>query len=176
MTEKTIYLAGGCFWGVEHYLRRIPGVIRTRVGYANGQTDNPTYDLVCSQSTGHAETVEVVYDGDELELGDLLWLFFEIIDPTAVNRQGHDAGPQYRTGVYWSDSADQGQVEASLTELSRRIGSAVAVEGKVLTKFWPAEDYHQRYAERTGRGGRCSRVPRFGRAERGGEGSSPFRE
>ncbi|MDR1264642.1 MAG: peptide-methionine (R)-S-oxide reductase MsrB [Propionibacteriaceae bacterium] len=147
MRERTIHLAGGCFWGVEHYLRHLPGVIDSRVGYANGRTAAPTYETVCSQTTDHVETVEVVYDGDRLELGDLLWLFFEAIDPTAVDRQGPDRGRQYRSGVYWSDPDDRATVEAALVELSRRIGRPTAVEGRELVGFWPAEDYHQRYLE-----------------------------
>jgi peptide methionine sulfoxide reductase msrA/msrB len=154
MTDKTIYLAGGCFWGVEKYVGSIPGVIRTRVGYANGSTERPTYEAVCSQTTGHAETVEVTYDSDRLALDDLLFLFFEIIDPTSLNRQGNDHGTQYRTGIYWTDPADHLVVEAALAELRDRIATQVVVEAKPLTHFWPAEDYHQQYLDRNP-GGYC---------------------
>ncbi|MDR1511949.1 MAG: peptide-methionine (S)-S-oxide reductase MsrA, partial [Propionibacteriaceae bacterium] len=145
MTEKIIHLAGGCFWGVEKYVGLIPGVGRTRVGYANGSTERPTYEAVCSQTTGHAETVEVAYDPEQLSLDNLLFLFYEIIDPTSLNRQGNDHGTQYRTGVYWSDPLDQATVLASLDELSRRVAAPVAVEALPLASFWPAEDYHQDY-------------------------------
>ncbi|MDR1808714.1 MAG: peptide-methionine (S)-S-oxide reductase MsrA [Propionibacteriaceae bacterium] len=147
MTDKMIYLAGGCFWGVQKYLDLIPGVTATRVGYANGSTERPTYEAVCSQTTGHAETVEVAYDPGVLALGDLLFLFFEIIDPTSVDRQGNDHGPQYRTGVYWSDPADEPVVTAALAELQARSHGPVAVEGRPLAGFWPAEDYHQKYLD-----------------------------
>ena len=153
-----IYLAGGCFWGVEKYVGLIPGVVSTRVGYANGSRANPTYEEVCAQATGHAETVEVVYDSERLALDDLLFLFFDVIDPVAHNRQGNDEGPQYRTGVYWSDAADRPIVEAALQELRRRIGRPVAVEARPLTGFCPAEAYHQRYLDHRP-GGYCH-IPR----------------
>jgi peptide methionine sulfoxide reductase msrA/msrB len=154
MTDKTIYLAGGCFWGVEKYVGLIPGVVRTRVGYANGLTERPTYEAVCSQTTGHAETVEVTYDADRLALDDLLFLFFEVIDPTSLNRQGNDHGTQYRTGIFWTDPADQAVAEAALAELRQRIATQVVVEAQPLTRFWPAEDYHQHYLDRNP-GGYC---------------------
>ena len=92
--KKTIYLAGGCFWGVEQYFSCVNGVVETEVGYANGDTENPTYEEVCGRRTGHAETVKVVYEPDKIRLEQLLELFYQIIDPTAVNRQGNDRGPQ----------------------------------------------------------------------------------
>jgi methionine-S-sulfoxide reductase len=99
MKKSEIYLAGGCFWGTEHFLNLIDGVVSTEVGYANGTTENPTYQEVCKNNTGHAETVRVIYDADKISLEKILSLFFKIIDPTSLNRQGGDVGKQYRTGI-----------------------------------------------------------------------------
>lgn len=149
-----IYLAGGCFWGMEQYLSAIRGVLSTQVGYANGQTPNPTYQQVCGGGTGHAETVRVVYDPDVLPLSFLLELYYEAIDPAAVNRQGPDVGTQYRTGVYYARQEDAGVVSQSLERLQSRLDRPVAVEGRPLERFWPAEEYHQKYLEKNP-GGYC---------------------
>ena len=101
-----IYFAGGCFWGTEHFLKQIRGVKSTEVGYANGKIKNPTYEQVCNDNTGFAETVKVIYDPQELNLGLLLDLYFKTIDPTSLNRQGNDRGSQYRTGIYYTDKTD----------------------------------------------------------------------
>ena len=155
MGERTIHLAGGCFWGAEAYLAAIPGVVRTRVGYANGTVETPSYQLVCTGTTGAAETVEVAYDDASLRLDELLALFFEVIDPCAVNQQGHDVGTQYRTGVYWTDDADEPVVWLALADLAAaHPGDRIAVEVAPLTSFYPAEDYHQRYLE-ANPGGYC---------------------
>ncbi|MDL2218997.1 peptide-methionine (R)-S-oxide reductase MsrB [Ruminococcaceae bacterium OttesenSCG-928-O06] len=142
---KEIYLAGGCFWGAQQYLDGIHGVCATQVGYANGTTQNPTYEQVCREDTGHAETVQVEYDEKALPLGFLLQLFYNAIDPTSVNRQGGDAGRQYRTGIYYTDAADAPVVAASLKDLAARLEQPVAVEQGMLENFWPAEEYHQKY-------------------------------
>lgn len=147
MTERAIWLAGGCFWGVERYLGRIPGVRRTTVGYANGVTPRPTYDEVCTGRTGYAETVAVAYDDTILDLGDLLALFLDVIDPTTVDQQGHDVGTQYRTGIFYDDPADRPIALAALAEVQARLTAPVVVEVAPLTGFWPAEDYHQRYLD-----------------------------
>ncbi len=139
-----IYLAGGCFWGLQIYIGEIPGVLNTQVGYANGGTQNPNYEEVCAGS-GHAETVRVEYDPEKIPLPFLLELFFEVIDPISVNRQGNDAGVQYRTGIYYEDENDRPVVERALNELSKRIGRPVAVECAPLEQFCPAESYHQEY-------------------------------
>jgi peptide methionine sulfoxide reductase msrA/msrB len=152
MSIKTIYVAGGCFWGVEHYVSLIPGVLATRVGYANGLTDNPSYEQVCTGDTAHAETVEVCYDSKRLVLPDLLWLFYGIIDPLSLNRQGNDVGTQYRSGIYYTDAADRPIIERSLAELQRHHAAALAVEVAPLSNFSPAEDYHQRYLEKNPQG------------------------
>ncbi|MDR1768920.1 MAG: peptide-methionine (S)-S-oxide reductase MsrA [Propionibacteriaceae bacterium] len=142
---KAIYLAGGCFWGIQKYLSLIPGVRSAQAGYANGSTPNPTYEQVCRSTTGAAEAVSVEYDDAIIDLGDLLYLFFQVIDPIAVDRQGNDVGTQYRTGVYWADPADEPIVVSSLAELQARYREPVAVEAKPLASFYPAEDYHQEY-------------------------------
>lgn len=143
----TIYLAGGCFWGLQLYMDNIPGVLNTKVGYANGGTQNPSYEAVCTGS-GHAETVRVEYDADIMPLPFLLELFFDVIDPVSVNRQGHDTGVQYRTGIYYESDADRSVIESALKGLSGRLGRPVAVECAPLVQFCPAESYHQKYLDK----------------------------
>jgi peptide methionine sulfoxide reductase msrA/msrB len=142
-----IYLAGGCFWGLQKYIGEIPGVLNTKVGYANGGTQNPSYEEVCTGS-GHTETVRVEYDAQMLPLAFLLELFFEVIDPLSVNKQGHDVGVQYRTGIYYENEADRPVIEQALAGLSHRLGRPVAVECAPLTQFFPAENYHQDYLDK----------------------------
>ena len=154
MNERTIHLAGGCYWGVEKYLSNIPGVIATEVGFANGSTHHPTYQQVRYENTGHAETVRTVYDADALPLDKLLRLFFRIIDPVSVNRQGEDEGVQYRTGVYYTDEADAAVIRAELTRLEKQTGQALAVECCALEHFYSAEEYHQKYLDKNP-GGYC---------------------
>ncbi len=149
-----IYLAGGCFWGVEKYLTSIRGVTETEVGYANGTTENPSYEDVCRRSTGHAETVKVVYNPEILSLDFLLSLYYEAIDPTSVNRQGGDRGVQYRTGIYYTDTSDLPVIKASLAGLQKKLDKPVAIEAEPLENFYPAEDYHQRYLDKNP-GGYC---------------------
>lgn len=153
-----IYLAGGCFWGMEKYLSVIPGVIETEVGYANGKTENPTYEEVCRSDTGHAETVRVVYDPQKVSLDFLLTLYYDAIDPIAVNHQGGDFGSQYRTGIYYVDPEDQAVIAASLSALQENYGESVAIETEPLGQFQAAEGYHQRYLEKH-KGGYCH-IPR----------------
>ena len=145
---KQIYLAGGCFWGVEKYLSLIPGVVTTEVGYANGNTVSPSYEDVRYNNSGHAETVLVEYDEERIPLPRLLELFFDVIDPTSLNRQGEDEGIQYRTGVYFADGADREAVEASIDALKGRITGTVVVEAKPLDNYYPAEEYHQKYLDK----------------------------
>lgn len=148
MTKRTIYLAGGCYWGVEKYMACIPGVLETEVGFANGDFDAPTYQQVRYENTGHAETVRVVYDAETVPLEKLLRLFFRIIDPVSVDRQGEDEGHQYRTGVYWVDAADASVVAAELEKLRQAVSQPLAVEALPLDSFWPAEEYHQKYLDK----------------------------
>ena len=146
--EKTIYLAGGCFWGCQKYFDLLPGVVETQVGYANGDTENPTYEQVKHQHTGHAETVRVTYEPAALPLGELLEKYFLVIDPTSVNRQGEDEGIQYRTGIYYTDPGDGAVAAEALAALARRVGKPLAVENLPLKNFYPAEEYHQKYLEK----------------------------
>ena len=132
MTTKDIYLAGGCFWGTEHYFKQIEGVVETEVGFANGHTENPTYKEVYTDETGYAETVHVRYAPDKVGLEFLLRMFFKAIDPTSMNKQGHDEGTRYRTGIYYTDAADQPMV----------------VERQPLECFYAAEEYHQNYLDK----------------------------
>lgn len=148
MNLRTLYLAGGCFWGAQRYLDCLTGVVQTQVGYANGRTANPTYEQVKYEHTGHAETVRVVFDADVLPLSQLLTQFYKIIDPTSVNRQGEDVGQQYRTGVYFEDPADRPAIEKSLAALQTQYDRPLAVEALPLSNFYTAEEYHQKYLEK----------------------------
>lgn len=145
---KDIYVAGGCFWGVEEYFSRIPGVCDTTCGYANGNTEHPTYEEVCSGTSGFAETVRVCYDPSVVTLRILARQFFKIIDPVSVNRQGNDRGIQYRTGIYYTDEADRADLLPLLHEIQTQYAKPLAVELKPLLNFWPAEDDHQEYLKR----------------------------
>ena len=144
---KTVYLAGGCFWGVEKYLSMIRGVIGTRTGYANGGSEKTDYGSVCSGS-GHAEAVEVVYDGDTISLEKLLSIFYRCIDPLSVNRQGNDRGIQYRTGIYYTDREDEGPINDSVSSLEKSLGRKTAIEVLPLKNWCTAEEYHQKYLDR----------------------------
>ena len=135
-----IYVAGGCFWGVEEYFSRIPGVVETRVGYANGRTPYPDYRSVCSGQTGHAETVRVRYDIATVSLATLVRHFFRIIDPTSINRQGNDIGTQYRTGIYFENAEEEETIRASLLALTKEIGQPLAVECCPLLQYYTAEE------------------------------------
>lgn len=148
MNIKEIYLAGGCFWGTEKYFSLIPGVISTDVGYANGTTKNPSYQQVCNEDTGHAETVRVQYDVTQLSLSYLLSLYYDVIDPTSINRQGGDIGSQYRTGIYYTDSEDEVIIKSSIRELQSHYDKAIAVELLPLSNYYSAEEYHQDYLDK----------------------------
>ena len=154
MAEKEIYLAGGCYWGVEKYVSQIKGVKSTKAGFANGNTESPTYEQVKYENTGHAETVKVVYDAEQLPLAVLLKLFYKIIDPTLLDRQGGDVGHQYRTGVYYTAQEDASVIEESLRELQRQTAGTVVVEACPLQHFYEAEEYHQKYLDKNP-GGYC---------------------
>ncbi len=143
-----IYLAGGCFWGTEKFLSLITGVKSTEVGYANGITENPIYEEVCSGKTGHAETVKVEYDSNIISLPFLLDLFYESINPVSVNKQGGDTGTQYRTGIYYVDDNDKKVIDNSIINLQKRYDKPVAVEVKPLKNFYSAEEYHQKYLDK----------------------------
>ena len=158
--EKKIYLAGGCFWGTEHLFSLVDGVVKTVVGYANGNVADPTYEMVCTGRTGAAETVEVVYDNTKVGLSELLIIYFKSIDPTSLNRQGNDIGTQYRTGIYYTDPADFPVIEAVVATVQRRHTEPLAVEVEPLRNFYPAELYHQEYLYKNP-GGYCHVDPRL---------------
>lgn len=145
---KDICFAGGCFWGMEHFFKMMDGVMGTEVGYANGHTVAPTYKEVCTDTTGHAETVHVTYDENAIALNDLLDLFFAAIDPTSVNKQGEDEGTQYRTGIYYVDEADRAVIDAKMAQVATHYSQPLAVEVLPLQYFYPAEDYHQDYLDK----------------------------
>ncbi len=149
---KDIYLAGGCFWGVEAYMARIPGVAEVSVGYANGRTENPTYEDVCYRNTGHAETARVVYDPARIALKDLLRHFFQIIDPTSRNRQGNDVGTQYRTAIYFTDPADHPVIRDVIAQEQKKHDRPVVTQVEPLRRYDLAEDYHQDYLEKNPNG------------------------
>ena len=144
---KTIYLAGGCFWGMQKFLDQFDGVLETEVGYANGPDTPPSYEDVCA-SVGHAETVRVVYDEDRLPLEKLLEFYFLVIDPLSVNRQGEDSGVQYRTGVYYTEEAQLPAIRSVFDRERAKAGAPLAVEMEPLRNFFPAEDYHQKYLDK----------------------------
>lgn len=150
----TIYLAGGCFWGVEKYMSSVRGVIDAEAGYAQGFTESPTYRDVTTGKTGYTETVRVEYDPAVAPLPFLLELFYEAIDPTSLNRQGNDVGTQYRSGIYYSDPADKPVIERSLAQLQERFDDPIVVEAEPLRGYTPAEEYHQDYLDKTP-GGYC---------------------
>ena len=141
---KTIYLAGGCFWGVQRFFDQFDGVVSTEVGYANGPDEAPTYQDVC-KSSGHAETVKIVYDETRIALAELLNYYFMVIDPLAVNRQGNDTGIQYRTGIYYTDEDQHSEAKTVYKAEEEKAGEKLAVELEPLQNFFTAEEYHQKY-------------------------------
>lgn len=149
MAEKEAIFAAGCFWSIEDTFRKMPGVKDAISGYTGGTTVNPTYQQVCTGATGHAEAVRVVFDDDKIDYDTLLNAFFEMHDPTQVNRQGPDIGTQYRSGVFYKDDAQRAAAEAAKEAVAANRGS-VATEVTQASEFYPAEDYHQRYFEKRG--------------------------
>ena len=149
---REIYLAGGCFWGVEGYFKRIEGVKDTTCGYANGKTANPSYEDVCRHNTGHAETVRVLFDTDVISLEDLLIYYFRIIDPVSVNKQGNDVGAQYRTGIYYTDESLLPVIKAAVEREQRKYNEKIVVEVLPLENFYSAEEYHQNYLDKNPNG------------------------
>ncbi len=148
MKTKEIYLAGGCFWGTEHFFKQIRGVLSTEVGFANGNTDNPTYKEVYTDTTGYAETVHVEYNPDEVSLEFLLQMFFKAIDPVSLNKQGHDEGTRYRTGIYYTDPADVPVIDKVYAAEQKNYAQPLAVEKQQLKNFYTAEEYHQDYLDK----------------------------
>lgn len=147
-----VVLAGGCFWGTQAYLRRIPGVAFTECGYANGTTKNPDYSSVCGGTTGHAETVLVKYAAEILPLKKLLTEYFKTVDPTLKNRQGGDIGKQYRTGIYYSDPDEEAAIREVVAEEQKKYKKPIVTEVLPLSCFYKAEEYHQDYLEKNPNG------------------------
>ena len=150
--QQVIYLAGGCFWGVEAFISRLKGVNQTEVGYANGHDLAPTYEKVCSGKTGHAETVKATYNPEIITLEEILENFFKIIDPYSKNRQGADVGTQYRTGIYWQENSQKDIVLKFLKAKQLESPKRIVVEARAIGSFYPAEAYHQKYLERNPQG------------------------
>lgn len=148
MITKEIYLAGGCFWGTEHFFKQITGVVETETGFANGYTSAPTYEQVYTDTTGYAETVRVVYAPEQVSLEFLLHMFFMAIDPTSVNKQGHDEGTRYRTGIYYTDDADRAVIDQVFAEEQAKYAQPMVVERDKLKNFYPADEYHQDYLDK----------------------------
>ena len=145
MNEQVITLGGGCFWCLEAVYELVDGVTAVESGYCNGHVVNPSYEQVCSGTTGHAEVVRVRFDADRISLREVLEIFFTIHDPTTLNRQGNDVGTQYRSGVYLDDAAQDAVVRQVLTEANAALGARVVTEVLPLANYWRAEDYHQHY-------------------------------
>ena len=151
---QSAYFAGGCFWGLEYFFQKAKGVISTRVGYIGGQKQNPTYNEVYSESTGHAEAVEVIFNPAQISYEELTRLFFEIHDPTQINRQGADIGEQYRSSVFYVNEDQKGIAEKLINILENK-GCDIATELNKAGKFWEAEDYHQNYYLKNGQQPYC---------------------
>lgn len=151
---KTIVVAGGCFWGVEAYMSKINGIIKTKVGYANGTKENPTYKEVCLGKTGHTEACLISYDEAIVSLEKILNKFWGIIDPTVSNRQGPDIGHQYRSGIYYTNKNDLDVILSTKDEVQSRYDKPIVTEIQPLSNFYDAEDYHQKYLQKNP-GGYC---------------------
>jgi peptide-methionine (S)-S-oxide reductase len=152
METQIATFGAGCFWGVEELFRKRDGVIKTEVGYTGGNIDNPTYEQVCADTTGHAEAVQVTYDPEKIKYEDLLKIFWENHDPTQLNRQGPDTGRQYRSAIFFHTPEQKEIAEASLDELkkSRRYEHPIVTEISPASSFWRAEEYHQQYLHKRG--------------------------
>ena len=153
-TTKKAYFAGGCFWGTEHLLKDVEGVLATSVGYMGGHTNNPSYSEICNGNTGHAETVEIEYDPSIISYEKLARFFFEIHDPTQVNRQGPDIGDQYRSAMFYSDDNEKGILE-NLIQILKGKGFDVATELTKAGTYWSGEEYHQNYYAKNGKTPYC---------------------
>lgn len=149
---ESIYLAGGCFWGVEEYMDRIDGVVDAVSGYANGTTENPSYEDVIYKDTGHAETVLVKYDSSKTDLTEMLLYYFKIIDPISLNKQGNDVGTQYRTGIYYTEEGQLETIEKVVSVKQKEYKEEIAVEVLPLNNFYLAEEYHQDYLKKNAKG------------------------
>lgn len=151
---REIVLGGGCFWGVQEFMSRLKGVIKTEAGYANGRGENPTYEDICNNNTYYAEVCKILYDENEISLENILEEFWSIIDPTILNRQGNDIGSQYRTGIYYTDKNDIEIIEKSKNYEQQKYSKKIVTEVRPLEKYYKAEEYHQDYLKKNP-GGYC---------------------
>lgn len=174
--QKVIYLAGGCFWGTEKYLEDINGIIETEVGYANGNTENPTYEEVCHNNTGHSETVKVIYDDSVISLSFLLELYYDAINPVSRNRQGGDIGTQYRTGIYFVDRNDEPVIKESIRDLQKKYTEKIAIEVQPLLNYYKAEEYHQKYLDKNPHGYCHIGTDKFERAKKAVDYSKKYKK
>ena len=147
---ETASFGAGCFWQVEVEFRNTPGVLDALVGYMGGELESPTYEQVCTARTGHAEVVEVKFDPEEISYEDLLEVFWGVHDPTQMNRQGPDVGPQYRSAIFVGSDEQRATAEASKKHVQQRLSNPIATTIEPASTFWEAEDYHQRYLEKRG--------------------------
>ena len=158
MAIETITLGGGCFWCVEAVYEQVDGVVAVESGYSNGHVKEPSYEQVCEGTTGHAEVVRVQFENAKITLREVLEIFFAVHDPTTLNRQGNDVGPQYRSGIYFYEPAQRAVAQAVIDEVNQAIGGRVVTELAPLDNYWPAEAYHQHYFDRNPNQGYCSFV------------------
>ncbi|VVC77264.1 Peptide methionine sulfoxide reductase MsrA 3 [Aquicella siphonis] len=154
-TEEAVF-AAGCFWGVEHYMKQLPGVLKTEVGYSGGSRKKPTYEEVCSGKTGHFEVIRVIYDPSRVSYEALTKYFFEIHDPTQANGQGPDLGEQYLSVIFYYDEAQKNIAQKLVNQLEH-MGYRIATRLLPVSTFWRAEEYHQDYYEKTGKQPYCHR-------------------
>lgn len=152
-SKQIAILGAGCFWGVQAYFDQVPGVIETEVGYTGGYVENPTYEQVCTHTTGHAEAVKIIFNPNIISYRDILWHFFRMHDPTQVDGQGPDIGDSYRSAIFYINEAQQTTATQLIKELQPSFDKPIVTEVTKASAFYPAEAYHQKYFQKTGRGG-----------------------
>ena len=150
-TQQALF-AAGCFWGVQFYFDQVPGVVKTVVGYSGGHTENPTYDEICTHTTGHAEAVLITFDPEKVSYGTLLKQFFRMHNPTQLNRQGPDVGDEYRSAIFYFDAAQQKEAKAAKNAAQKGYKTPIVTQITEAKPFYEAEPYHQKFSERTGIG------------------------
>lgn len=152
MNKQKAIFAAGCFWGVQFYFDQVPGVVGTKVGYTGGHMKNPSYEDICSRETGHAEAVRVEFDAEKISYETLVRQFFHMHDPTLLNQQGFDIGEQYRSAIFYADKKQKEIAENIKNELASEFIKPILTEMSQMSEFYEAENYHQKYTEKTGRG------------------------
>jgi methionine-S-sulfoxide reductase len=152
MTNQTATFAAGCFWGVQFYFDQVPGVVSSRVGYTGGHTENPTYEEVCTHTTGHAEATELTYDPAKVSYETLVKQFFHMHDPTQLNRQGPDVGDSYRSAIFYHDDEQKNIAERVMQQQQKELDKPIVTQIVPVAEFYEAEAYHQKFTERTGQG------------------------